>query len=156
MTYLGIPVGSRKLSNSKWKPTEDKFEKKVGVWQGRLLILGGRLILTNTSLTNVPLYMLSLYMASKMVLKRMDYFSARLLWQDSEEDRKYHLVNWPDICRPKDQGGLGVLDLEVMNSCLLSKWFWRLENSTGSWQQIIEKKNTSKGLHLFWLKSKKR
>jgi hypothetical protein len=115
-----------------------------------------RLILTNTSLTNVPLYMLSLYMASKMVLKRMDYFSARLLWQDSEEDRKYHLVNWPDICRPKDQGGLGVLDLEVMNSCLLSKWFWRLENSTGSWQQIIEKKNTSKGLHLFWLKSKKR
>ena len=33
---------------------------------------------------------------------------------------KYHLVNWNEVCQPKDQGGLGVIDLRVMNVCLLA------------------------------------
>jgi hypothetical protein len=31
------------------------------------------------------------------------------------------LVAWDKICRPKDQGGLGVLNLEVQNKGLLLK-----------------------------------
>jgi hypothetical protein len=47
--------------------------------------------------------------------------------------KKYHLVNWEIVCQPLDQGGLGVVDLEVMNICLISKWFWKIENSDGIW-----------------------
>ena len=112
----------------------------MGVWQGRFLTLGGRLILTNSSLTNIPLYMLSLYKVPRLVLKRMDFFRTRFLWQESQRVKKYHLVNWQDICRPKDQGGLGMIDPDIMNKCLLSKWLWRLENSCGIWQDIIKKK----------------
>jgi hypothetical protein len=41
---------------------------------------------------------------------------------------------------PKDQGGLGVLNLDIMNIALLSKWLWKLFNSSGLWQTIIKKK----------------
>jgi hypothetical protein len=39
---------------------------------------------------------------------------------------------------PKDQGGLGILDLEFMNILLLAKCLWKLFNKTGRWQQILE------------------
>ena len=45
------------------------------------------------------------------------------------------------ICRPKDQGGLGIENLEVKNRCLLSKWLYRLSTETeGTWVQILHNK----------------
>jgi hypothetical protein len=38
------------------------------------------------------------------------------------------LVAWDKICRPKDQGGLGVLNLEVQNKALLLKNLDKLYN----------------------------
>jgi hypothetical protein len=45
-----------------------------------------------------------------------------ILWDESEDKKKYHLVNWQIVCPLKDQGALGILALEVMNTALLSKW----------------------------------
>jgi hypothetical protein len=70
----------------------------------------------------------------------MDFFRARFFWQESQGVKKYHLVNWPDICNPKAQGGLGVLDLDVMNISLLTKWLWKLESENGIWQDLIQRK----------------
>jgi hypothetical protein len=44
------------------------------------------------------------------------------------------------ICRPKDQGGLGVEVLELKNKCLLSKWLFKLLNGKGVWQQLLHNK----------------
>jgi hypothetical protein len=44
------------------------------------------------------------------------------------------------ICRPKDQGGLGVEVLELKNRCLLSKWLFKLLNEEGVWQEILHNK----------------
>ena len=41
---------------------------------------------------------------------------------------------------PKDQGGLGVLNLSVHNRCLLSKWLFKLINADGLWQQMLRRK----------------
>lgn len=76
----------------------------------------------------------------KGVIKRIDFFRKRLLWQEEAGTRKIHLVNWPTVCQPKDQGGLGITDLEIMNFCLLCKWIWKLENSSGLWQKILRRK----------------
>jgi hypothetical protein len=61
------------------------------------------------------------------------------LWQGGHS-KKYHLADWNLVCSPKDQGGLGVLDLKKMNEALLAKWIWNLENSNGLWQTIIRQK----------------
>ncbi|KAK9078927.1 hypothetical protein SSX86_002986 [Deinandra increscens subsp. villosa] len=42
------------------------------------------------------------------------------------------------VCRPKDQGGLGLDTLETCNLALLSKWFWKfLSFPTALWRRII-------------------
>lgn len=104
----------------------------------------GRAVLTNTCLSSVPLYMLSFLEAPKGVVKRLDYFRARLLWQEQQGRRKYHLVNWPNVCLPKDCGGLGILDLTAMNQSLLCKWLWKLENSVGTCQELLSRSTCRK------------
>lgn len=52
----------------------------------------------------------------------MDILRKSLLWQGGLHTKKYHLIDWEIVCSPKDQGGLGVLDLIYMNKCLLAKW----------------------------------
>jgi len=44
------------------------------------------------------------------------------------------------MCRPKEQGGLGIMDLETQNKCLLSKWLFKLINEEGIWQQLLQNK----------------
>jgi hypothetical protein len=36
--------------------------------------------------------------------------------------KKDRFKKWNMICRPKDQGGLGVEVLEIKNKCILSIW----------------------------------
>ena len=44
------------------------------------------------------------------------------------------------VCRPKDQGGLGVQDLQVKNDALLSKWLFKLLTEDGVWQTLLRNK----------------
>jgi hypothetical protein len=119
---------------------EDKMENKLHTWQGKLLSYGGRLILLGSGLSNVPLYIVSLFELLKGTEKRCDIFRKCLLWLEKDGVRKYHLVKWEIVCMPQDQGGLGVADLRVMNFCLLCKWLWKLETTDGLWQQMIRAK----------------
>jgi hypothetical protein len=43
-------------------------------------------------------------------------------------------------CQPKDQGGLGIHNLGIKNTTLLSKWLFKLLTSYGTWQQILQNK----------------
>jgi hypothetical protein len=44
------------------------------------------------------------------------------------------------VCRPKDQGGLGIHDLEVKNIAFLGKWLFRLLTEDGIWQTLLRQK----------------
>jgi hypothetical protein len=41
------------------------------------------------------------------------------------------------LCQPKDQGGLGIHDLDIKNKALLSKWLFQLLTTDGTWQQLL-------------------
>jgi hypothetical protein len=44
------------------------------------------------------------------------------------------------VYRPKDQGGLGVHDLEVKNLALLGKWLLKLLTENDVWQILLKRK----------------
>lgn len=52
---------------------------------------------------------------------RMIKDMSRFFWcgDGDPTKKKYHLVAWDKVCVPKDQGGLGILDLKFMNKVLL-------------------------------------
>ena len=101
---------------------------------------GDRLTLINSVLTSLPMFMLSFLEIPKGVCKRIDFYRSRFFWQSDENKRKYRLTKWNIVCRPKDQGGLGIEVLEIKNMCLLSKWLYKLLHEEGVWQEILQNK----------------
>ena len=57
--YLGIPIHYRKLLNKEWKTVEDRFEKKLASWVAKMLSYGDRLVLINSVLTSLPMFLFS-------------------------------------------------------------------------------------------------
>ncbi|WVZ99656.1 hypothetical protein U9M48_044919 [Paspalum notatum var. saurae] len=53
------------------------------------------------------------------------------------------IVKWDILYRPKDQGGLGILNLQVQNKCLLAKWLVNLLNTMACGNNSL----TNKYLH---------
>jgi hypothetical protein len=53
MRYLGIPIHYKRLTNAEWKLVEGRLQKRLSSWKGKLLSLGGRLILINLVLPNM-------------------------------------------------------------------------------------------------------
>jgi hypothetical protein len=47
------------------------------------------------------------------------------------------------VCTPKDQGGLGINDLQVKNTTLLGKWLFKLLTEDGMWQILLKQKYVS-------------
>ena len=138
--YLGLPMHYKKLRNSDWKTIEERFEQRLSGWKGKLLSVGGRLVLINSVLSSLPMFMLSFFAIPKGVLKKLEYFRSRFFWQNDQHKKKYHLIRWDQIRQPKEQGGLGIIDLEIQNKCLLSKWLFKLANEEGTWQDLVRNK----------------
>ena len=101
---------------------------------------GGRLVLINSVLSSLPMYMLSFLLIPKGIVKKLDYYRSRFFWQCDEHKKKYRLAKWDILCQPKCLGGLGILNLEVQNLCLLSKWLFKLLNEDGLWQKVLRNK----------------
>ncbi len=105
--YLGIPMHFRKLSNKDWKVIKQRIEKKLSSWKGKHLSVGGRLVLINSVLSSLAIFMISFFEIPKGVLQKIDYYRSRFFWQGDDHKKKYRLTRWDIICQPKDQGGLG-------------------------------------------------
>ena len=119
----------RQLLNSEWRKVEKRFQKKLSCWKAKYLSYGGRLVLLNSVLSSLPMFMMSFFEIPKGVLKILTILNQDFFWQGSSEKHKYRLAKWDILCRPKDQGGLGILDLQLQNKCLLAKWLVDLLNT---------------------------
>ncbi|WVZ91971.1 hypothetical protein U9M48_038073 [Paspalum notatum var. saurae] len=84
--------------------------------------------------------MFSFFEAPKGVIKKLDYYRSKFFWQSDEHKKKYRLAKWSSLMLPKCFGGIGILDLELQNKCLLSKWLYKFLNENGAWQELIKKK----------------
>lgn len=142
--YLGVPVSPSRLHIADWLPLIEKTNKKLDIWKGGAMSIAGRKTLIDSSLSNAPIYQMSIYLLPKTIVNMMDKTRRSFFWQGGGTKKKYHLIRWTKICKSKKKGGLGIKDIRKMNVSLLCKWFWKLENESGLWQEIINFKYLKK------------
>ncbi|RVW57289.1 putative ribonuclease H protein [Vitis vinifera] len=79
----------------------------------------GRITLIKSTLASMPLYQLSLFHMPKIVTRRLEKLQRDFLWEGGNMERKTHLVNWEMVCADKENGGLGLRKLVLLNKALL-------------------------------------
>ena len=121
-TYLGLPLGMRHNTTEVWDGVEERFRKKLAFWKRRYISKGGRLTLLRSTLSNLPIYIMSLFRMPKGVKARLEKIQRDFLWGGGILKRKIHLINWNIVCSSKGKGGLGIRSLSTLNRAILSKW----------------------------------
>jgi hypothetical protein len=71
LRYLGIPMHHRQLLNSEWSKVKERFQQKLSCWKAKYLSYGGRLVLLNSVLSSLPMFMISFFEVPKGVLKTL-------------------------------------------------------------------------------------
>ncbi|XP_058202821.1 uncharacterized protein LOC131317276 [Rhododendron vialii] len=70
--YLGLPLGANPNRIKTWDPVVEKMGKRLSVWRRRSNSTGGRLTLLNHSLSNLPIYFMSIYKMPVAVAKAIE------------------------------------------------------------------------------------
>ena len=60
-TYLGLPPRARHNSATVWDGVEERFRKRLALWKRQYIFKGGRLTLIRSTLSNMPIYTMSLF-----------------------------------------------------------------------------------------------
>ncbi|CAN1816595.1 Putative ribonuclease H protein At1g65750 [Linum perenne] len=106
---------------------------RLDTWKAKFLSFGGRLVLIKSVLSSLPVYYLSLFKAPSSVITSLERIQNRFLWSGVSEIEKIHWINWNLVKTPRAGGGLGVQDLRILNTALLSKWHWRFAIERSAW-----------------------
>jgi len=61
MTYMGLPISDSNLGVHSFEGIVEKMRKKLQPWKGKNLSSGGRLVLTNSSMSSLPIYMMVMF-----------------------------------------------------------------------------------------------
>jgi hypothetical protein len=84
---------------------------------------------------------MGVYMLSEEVRHKMDPARAQFFWVRIRK-KKYHIVKWDELVKPRDHGGLGFTDTRLMNVCLLLKWIFKIARGDEDLCCILLRKNT--------------
>lgn len=117
------------------------MQDKVRKWTNRDLNLAGRLVLTKFVLQDILVFMLSALQAPKGVLQQFRNIQRDFLWGKEETRKKWALVSWEKIYRPKHHGGLGLDDQEILSRVLGAKLSRRwVYDPKAQWASIWKEK----------------
>lgn len=125
--YLGLPLHTTKLRRIDVQPLIDKIGARLPGWKGRLMSTAGRETLVKTVLSSQPIYHMTIFEENKWLIKKIDSLRRSFLWRGETPNKVYgghSIINWSMTCRPKDKGGLGILDLDRFARALRLHWLW--------------------------------
>jgi hypothetical protein len=141
LKYLGLPVSCNKLLTKDLTFVAQKIESRLENGFNALASSGARSILIDSCLDSIPTYAMGFFLLNEGVHVKMDMPRARFFWEGVGESKKYHMVKWEKMCRPKEFGGMDFADTRVRNICLLSKWIYKLESGSNDLScQILRSK----------------
>jgi hypothetical protein len=105
-------------------------------WGGHWLNPSGKSVLLKSILSSLFIFQCLGLLAPKGTLEKISRVLRSFLWVGGKTNtKKFHLLNWKQVCQPLNKGGLSIKDPILMNTSLGEKLAWRLITGTTDWQK---------------------
>ena len=130
-------MGTASPTMSDLMPLVDCMERRMTA-SSSFLAQGGRLQYLNSALSSLLIFFLCILFIPPRILKKLQRIQRQYLWRKNRQEPAPSLAPWELICRPKNKGGLGIIDLGFQNVALLLKHVSKFLNKTDiPWVQLI-------------------
>ncbi|GJV24580.1 putative reverse transcriptase domain-containing protein [Tanacetum coccineum] len=113
--YLGVPLITKKIGVNDCKQLVDKVKKKLNDWKNKNLSYAGVDCFSSWFYASL---LGSVFLLPKIVIKDIESCFKKFLWNSGDSCKGKAKIAWLDVCKPKDQGGLGFKSLELWNKTL--------------------------------------
>lgn len=112
-----------------------------------MLSQAGRVVLIKATLQSLPVFYMSTTRIPTRVLNSLESLMRRFFWGKQNQDQYLAYVAWEHLCRPVQEGGLGIKDLKFFNEAILLKYLWRLASGDNSlWVTLVRTKYIPRSL----------
>ncbi|KAL8140765.1 hypothetical protein V2J09_006786 [Rumex salicifolius] len=103
--------------------------------------LVGRITLVKVVISSIPIYSMAVLPLPVSTCEKIDKVMCSFIWGGFDTSRKMHMVNWEDITKRKEFGGLGIKRMEELNLALIGKLAWRFLHAREElWARVIRSK----------------
>ncbi|GAV70127.1 hypothetical protein CFOL_v3_13625, partial [Cephalotus follicularis] len=122
--YLGLPLLSSTFSPLDCKSLLDKLLRRTSSWMCNSLSFGGRLQLLSSVLFSIQVFWCSTFLLPEAVTKECDRILRSYLWHGVGNVKKSGKVAWSRVCKPREEGGLGIKNCKGWNQAAIMKIGW--------------------------------
>ncbi|CAN1126042.1 Putative ribonuclease H protein At1g65750 [Linum perenne] len=139
--YLGVPILHERTSAQTYQGITDRISNKLSGWKAKSLSLAGRVTLAQSVLAAILAFVMQTAVIPITTCEAIDRLVRNFVWGSSDEVRKVHLVSWEQICKPKDDGGLGLKMARHLNRAYMMKLaFIFFQEPQRLWVQVLQGK----------------
>lgn len=139
--YLGMSTIHVRITHNTFKFIFDKVYSRLAGWKAKYLSLAGQATLIKSVTYSILVYAMQTSKLPTSICDAIDKCNMGFLWSDTKQKRRILLVNWKEVCKPKDNRGLDKRSMRQANIALLFKLEWHLLNSRDSlWANLVKGK----------------
>ncbi|GAV91787.1 hypothetical protein CFOL_v3_35174, partial [Cephalotus follicularis] len=129
VTYMGVPLITKRLSKADCSPLVERITARANSWVRKALSFAGRLQLVKATLASMQTFWCSTFLLPMSIIQECDRILRRFLWGGNGQGK----VKWAEVCKPFEEGGLGIHDLKTWNKALLLKQVWEVLTGKSIW-----------------------
>ena len=147
--YLGLPLTTKTMIRSDYEPLVEKIRARFLSWTSKSLAFAGRLHQINSVIASLTNFWCSTFSLPQGCIDEIESLCSAFLWSGSSNITSKAKVAWVEVCKPKEEGGLGVRRIQNISIVFDLKLIWRLFNNLDSlWVMWV--KNTILSEESFW------
>lgn len=120
--YLGMPIHHERVSKSTYQYILDKMDTRLSSWKANTLSLAARHTLVSSVVSAMPSYAMQSTLLPATICEEIDKRCRSFLWGSNTSARKVHLVAWDQVCKRKEEGGLGLRHAKRQNNAYMQSF----------------------------------
>lgn len=119
--YLGVPLNGKSIERHDYKYLIDQVSSKLARRKAKNLSMEGRITLAKSVIKAIPMYPMMKNIIPQACIKEIPKLDQNFFWRDTDVKKKMHVVWWETVMLRKDNGGLGLHDIKIMNQACIIK-----------------------------------